>query len=144
MIEPGMTPTNGTKNSRSPIVRRILSVIAGMLTGAILSVVADKILEATGVLAGGVLPMTGATLLILGILAYRTIFNAFGAFVTVKLAPDYPKAHAWVLGSLGFLANLGGTFASVGKNLGPMWYPITLTVLVIPATWIGYKIAKKQ
>lgn len=75
-------------------------------------------------------------------LAYRTLFGVLGGYVTARLAPSRPMAHAMVLGVLGTLAAIGGVVAM--WQLGNHWYPIALAVLALPQTLLGARLARRE
>jgi hypothetical protein len=72
-------------------------------------------------------------------LAYRTVFGVAGGWITGKLAPGRPIAHAVVLGVVGGCAALAGVIAMWG--VGQHWYPIALVVLALPECWLGGRLA---
>lgn len=114
--------------------RRILSVLAGFLVIVILSVVTDAILENNGVLPPPDKGLFDTGLLLLA-LTYRCIYSVIGCYITARLAPDRPVAHALALGLLGVVVSAVGTIAAQG--LGPAWYGIALVVLALPLAWLG-------
>ena len=81
------------------IGRSILAVIAGALTGIILSLCTDALLRQVGWMSAG-LPATDRILALATI--YRTIYGVMGAYVAARLAPYRPMLHALVLGAIGF------------------------------------------
>lgn len=114
--------------------RRILSVLAGFLVIVILSVVTDAILENNGVLPPPDKGLFDTGLLLLA-LTYRCIYSVIGCYITARLAPDRPVAHALALGLLGVVVSAVGTIAAQG--VGPAWYGIALVVLALPLAWLG-------
>ncbi len=116
------------------LARRILSVLAGFLVIVILSVATDSVLEYNGVLPPPDKGLFDTGLLLLA-LTYRCIYSVIGCYVTARLAPDRPLAHALALGLLGVVVSAAGTIAAQG--LGPAWYGIALAVLALPLAWLG-------
>jgi len=121
------------------IGRSILSVVAGALTGIILSLCTDALLRASGWMPAG-LPATDKILALATV--YRTIYGVMGAYVAAWLAPYRPMLHALVLGAIGFFVSILGTVVTwnKGPQYGQHWYPITLIVLAIPTAWVGAKL----
>jgi hypothetical protein len=132
------TNQNQTTGSRR-VGRSVLAVLAGFIATVVLSYGTDAVLTAAGVLpAGGKLPLTGSKLLVATVLAYRVIFSVVGCYIAARLAPSRPMTHALVLGTLGFLASLGGAFSMA--TLAPSWYAWGIVVLALPAAWLGGKL----
>lgn len=116
------------------MINGILAVLAGLATTIVLSYGMDAILRATGTMPKD-LPKTGRQGLIMGILAYRTVFNIAGCFVAAIIATSHPMAFALGLGAFGTLAALGGAMAK--SALGPAYYNWSLVVTALPAAWVG-------
>jgi hypothetical protein len=126
------------------IWRSIGAVIAGALTGIILSIGTDAALRATGIFPaqGGL--MSNALFALAA--AYRTIYGVAGAYIAARLAPFRPMTHALVLGATGLAVNIAGTVATWnnGPDFGPHWYPLSLVVLAMPTAWFGAKLRELQ
>ncbi len=125
-------------------LRSIGAVLAGIVTGAALSLGLDAVLHATGFyppwgepVSSG--PLVWATL-------YRTIFGIAGAYVAARLAPSNPMQHALALGFLGFLVCIAGAVATWdgGPAFGPHWYPVALIVTALPTAWAGGRLFEMQ
>ncbi len=130
--------TDEVRTGRSGVIlRRILSVIAGLAVVFVLSTVTDEALHRTGVMPRGALFDT--RLLVLA-LFYRSIFSVLGCYVAARLAPDRPMRHALVLGGIGVVLSAAGTIAA--RDLGPAWYGLALAVLAMPLAWIGGRLAR--
>jgi hypothetical protein len=71
--------------------------------------------------------------------AYRTIYGIGGSYLTAKLAPYRPMAHALTGGALGAAIGLLGAVITwnQGAEFGPHWYPVMLVVLALPTAWVG-------
>ena len=119
------------------IPRSILAVVAGALTGIVLSVGTDFLLHAAGWMPAPGQP--ASTALLAAATTYRTLYGVLGAYLTARLAPYRPLRHVLVLGALGLLANLSGAIVTWNKGpaYGPHWYPLTLIVLALPTAWLG-------
>lgn len=120
------------------------AVIAGAAVGIVFSTGTDAALYATGVFPPLGQPMRDALLLLATV--YRTLYGVAGSYLTARLAPGRPMAHALTLGILGLAANIAGTVATWHKApaLGHEWYPLTLVVLALPPAWLGGKLREMQ
>jgi peptidoglycan/LPS O-acetylase OafA/YrhL len=140
-----MTSTESPQPTTSRrILRRIGAVLAGLVLIIILDNGLDVIMHATGIYPPWFQPMaTGLWLLALG---YRTIDSIAGSYLTARLAPDRPLAHALFLGCLGVLFSSVGVIATwnKGPEFGPKWYPIALAILAIPCSLIGGTLRQRQ
>lgn len=117
--------------------RSIIAVVAGALTGIILSIVTDLALHVAGVFPPPGQPAADGPLMLATV--YRTVYGVAGSYITARLAPYRPILHALILGGLGTLASGAGAIATWNQmaTLGPHWYPIALIVLAIPTAWVG-------
>lgn len=120
------------------------AIIAGAAAGIVISIGTDAVLYATGVFPPSGQPMPDTLLLLPTI--YRTLYGVGSSYLTARLSPSRPMAHAMILGTLGLAANIAGTMATWHKPpaLGHEWYPITLVVLALPPAWLGGKIREMQ
>ena len=50
--------------------------------------------------------------------------------------------HALALGFVGVILGLGGVIAALVRDFGPVWYPVSLVVLTLPAAWGGGALSK--
>ena len=134
-----MQVTDTSTHSRS-ILRSVGAVVAGFAAVVVLSIATDAVFHALGVFPPVGQPMT-AGLYVLA-LAYRTLFTVAGGYITARLAPRRPLAHAVVLGMIGIVA---GTLGAVAMwQLGDQWYPIALVLLALPSTWLGGWLFSRQ
>ena len=122
------------------IFKSIGAVIAGIITGAALSIGTDFALEKTGVF-----PPIGKGIFIwwmlLLALIYRGIYTIASGYVTAKLAPNNPMRHAVILGIIGVVVTILGSIANWDKSAA--WYPIALILITLPCTWLGGKLKRK-
>jgi len=111
---------------------------------AILSIATDVVLHVAHVLPPLGEP-TSSPLLLLAT-AYRTLYGIAGGYLTARLAPDRPMAHALVLGIVGFILCIVGAAVTWNKGpaFGPHWFPLALVVLAIPQTLAGGAIFVSQ
>ncbi|HEU0055273.1 MAG TPA: hypothetical protein VFQ39_18930 [Longimicrobium sp.] len=124
--------------------RSIGAVFAGLVVIVILSTATDAVLHATGVFAEPGQPMTaGLWALAAG---YRIVISVTGCWLTARLAPDRPAAHALALGIVGVLISAAGTAATwnAGPGFGPRWYPISLIVVALPCAWAGAQLHARR
>lgn len=122
-------------------LKSIGAVIAGFAVLTVLSIITDSVLQKTGVMKTEPFDENPVWLIAL-IVAYRTIFNIMGFYLTARLAPSKPMKHAIILGTICFALTIVG--AIVMWHLPPHWYPISLAVLTLPAAWLGGKMAIKK
>jgi hypothetical protein len=115
--------------------RSIRAVAVGFGTVALVSTLVDVILHAAGVYPPWGEPI-GDGLAALAA-AYRAVITIGGGYLTARLAPNRPLAHAVVLGVVGFVAAAASTAATWNLQLGPHWYPLALVATALPCTWIG-------
>lgn len=119
------------------IIKSIGAILAGLLTGAILSIGTDMILE-----KAGMFPSPGAGLFVPWMLflalVYRCAYNTAGCYVAALLAPDRPMGHALTLGTIGLAFTILGSIANWDQSAA--WYPIALAVLTLPSAWLGGKL----
>ena len=127
-----MQVTDTSTHSRS-ILRSVGAIVAGFAAVVVLSIATDAVLHAVGVFPPVGQPMTAGLYALA--LAYRTLFTVAGGYITARLAPRRPLAHAVVLGVIGIVAGTAGAVAM--WELGDLWYPIALVLLALPSTWLG-------
>ena len=130
MTRESATPNDAPKPRRS-WPRSILAVFAGFLAVVVLSLGTDQIFHSLDVFPPWDQPMNefGDNLLAL---AYRCAYGVVGSFLTARLAPHSPMRHVWIGAAIGFVLSLGGIVAAMNVNLGPLWYPIALTLTGLP------------
>jgi hypothetical protein len=120
------------------------AVLAGMLTGIVLSLGTDVVLHTARVFPPWGQPVSGALLLLATV--YRTVYGVAGSYIAARLAPHRPMLHALVLGTLGLAVSIVGAAVTwnMGPAFGPHWYPVALVVLALPTAWIGGKLCESQ
>ena len=133
-----MTDTEAIQPSDSRrVLRRIGAVLAGLVLVVILDIAIDVVMHATGIYPPWFQPMRTSLWLIA--IGYRMIDGTIGGYVTARLAPDRPVAHALALGSIGFVLSTAGLVATLNKGpeFGPKWYPLALVVVSLPCALLG-------
>ncbi len=123
------------------IFKSFFAGFLGILVGVILSLGTDYVLEKNGILPHGHLWVS--TTLIWFVLAYRTVYNILGSYITARMAPRNPMRHALTVGALGTIVSIIGALATANMNLGPAWYAWTLAALSLPSAWVGGKLFTK-
>lgn len=127
-----MQVTETTSLSFRPL-RSAAAVIAGFATVVALSMGMDAVLHSTGIYPPLDQPQGTWTLVVA--LIYRTVFTIGGGYVTAALAPRNGLKHAVILGAIGTAFGVLGAVSM--WSYGEHWYPIALTVLALPSTWLG-------
>jgi len=119
-------------------------VVAGALAGIILSIGTDMVLRAAGIFTPLGQPMADSLLLLATV--YRTVYGILGSYITARLAPYRPMAHALVGGLVGLVVSIVGAAVTWNKGpaFGPHWYPLALVVLAIPQAWAGGRLRLMQ
>lgn len=121
------------------VFRSILAFLAAIFITFVLSYATDAVLVATGLMTTKALPESVAVVTL--IIVYRTMYNTLGAYILAKLAPNHPMRHGLVLGALGIFGSLSVMFAQ--PDYGPAYYPIILSILILPSVWLGVKLAQR-
>lgn len=124
---------------KGAIWKRIGAIIAGFLTGALLSVGTDMFLGFVGVNAARNRPVSDYYYV--WPIGYRFIFNIAGCYLAARLAPFKPMWHAMVIGWFGLALATAATVAtwSVVPSMGPHWYAVVVALISVPCAWLGGK-----
>jgi hypothetical protein len=117
-------------------IRSVLAVLAGLVTIFVTHLGTDQLLHTLQVFPPWDQPMHDPGLNALA-LSYRIVFSILGCYVTARLAPRAPMAHALALGLIGTALSIVGAIATADMNLGPRWYPIALAASALPCAWLG-------
>jgi hypothetical protein len=117
--------------------RLILSILAGLLTTALLSTVTDHIFHLTGTYPPYDQPMFDTGLLLMAF-TYRAVYGIFGAFLTAILAREQASKAVFILGIIGTLLWVAGTIA-MWEYAAP-WYNIGGILTAIPFCLVGGKL----
>ena len=132
-----MTHFENLRTSRQRNVwRSIAALFAGFVVVIVFSLSIDQLMHTFGVFPPWDEPMDQAGDNLLAIF-YRCIIGILGSYVTARLAPHSPMLHVWIGGIIGFMLSIGGIVAATQVNLGPLWYPISLTLTALPCALLG-------
>lgn len=114
------------------------AVIIGLLAIVILSNGTDTVLELTGVYpslseqqGSGFSTPWMLTLA----LTYRLIAVIIGGYLTARIAPT--QRAVFILIAIGFAAGIGGIIVAATTGMSPLWYPIAIAILSVPAVYFG-------
>ncbi len=120
----------------TPVWRRVVAVVAGFGSVAVLSVGADALMHASAVFPPDPARMTPG---LFGLAAtYRAVFTVAGGAITTRLAREDSYRPAQILAFLGLLGGLAGLAAWFTKpDLGPLWYAVSIPLTAIPCTLFG-------
>jgi hypothetical protein len=131
-------------NHRPRRGRSLAAIVAGLVVIFVLSIGTDQILHATGVFPPWGQPMSDS-LFVLATL-YRVVYGVLGCWVTARLAPARPMAHAMALGAIGVVLSLAGLVAAQTQSpaLGPLWYSLAIVAISVPCAWVGGRIRLAQ
>ncbi len=118
------------------LLRSLLALFLGFVTVVFLSLGTDQLFHVLRVFPPWNEPMneTGDNILAL---AYRCVYGVVGSDVTARFAPHSPMLHVWIGASIGFVLSTLGIIAAMNMNLGPIWYPVLLTLTALPCAWLG-------
>lgn len=124
------------------MLRSVIAVVVGFLFIALCSVLTGQLILA---LMPGAFDADGRTErvpVLLLTLAYVGVFAVAGCYLTARLAPSRPLAHALVLGALGLVFNIMGSIAM--WHTAPAWYHLLGLSLVMPYAWLGGRLREAQ
>lgn len=122
------------------VLKSIGAVIAGLFTGALLSLITDYIMASLGMMMLDNFKETPFWVVVIVIL-YRFVFNVAGCYVTGRVAPSKPVLHIWILGIVGFLMALSGTVVMWDQAFP--FYNIAIIAIALPSAWLAQKLYRK-
>ena len=130
--------------SLKTILRGIAAILAGIVLGAILSILTDLAFEKTGLVPPVAEQMANGspTWFLIAAIIYRSLYTVLSGYIGALIAPSHPMRYAVVLGCIALLANLAGAIAM--WSLGQNWYPIILTILAFPCAYWGGSLFMKR
>ncbi|MCE9597568.1 MAG: hypothetical protein K8S54_06330 [Spirochaetia bacterium] len=115
--------------------RRIGAVFAGLVAIFVLSMGIDTIMHVSKVFPEPGVRMADSLFVLA--MGYRIPIAILGCYLTAKLAPNRPMAHALWLGGVGVVISSLGVLLM--GDLGPLWYSVGLVLTSMPCAWIGGK-----
>ena len=71
-------------------------------------------------------------------LAYRTLYGVLGCYITARLAPARPMAHAVALGCIGIVIGVVGATAT--WDAWTHWYSLAIIAVTLPSSWLGARL----
>jgi hypothetical protein len=115
------------------------AVLVGLIVISVLAAITDVVLQKIGILS---VPQETKFTTAQALLAlfYHVGSVVLGSYLTARLAPNRPMAHALALGVVGIIMSILGLIAIISGDLAPMWYGWALIVLSLPVAWIGGKL----
>lgn len=136
-------PISETKGPRHTL-QSAAAVFAGIVVVIVLSIGTDFIMHATGIFPPMFKPMSSALFLVA--MTYRIVYAIAGSYITARLAPYNPMAHALLGGAAGFAVSITGAVFTwnAGPEYGPKWYALSLVITAIPCAWVGGKLRTMQ
>jgi hypothetical protein len=114
--------------------RLILSIIAGIATTMLLTIITDEVLNLLGKHPPLFKPILDDSLVQL-VLVYHSLYAIIGAFVTAKIAKNQSRTAVLILGTKELFMWLVGMFILYDHS--PTWYNVTKALLGIPLAFIG-------
>jgi hypothetical protein len=130
---------------RSPRLRSVGAVLAGLVANVILSTATDLALVAAGVfppLSEFGRPEVFSDSMLLLALVYRTVYGVFGCWLTARLAPRRPMTHSLILGGIGFVIGIVGAIAT--WDTWTSWYSLAIIAVPLPSAWLGARLAQHR
>lgn len=123
------------------IFKSIGAVFAGFVLGAVLSVGVDFLMDKIGIMSMENFKQT-PFLIICIVIIYRFIFNLIGSYLTARLAPNKPMKHVIIIGVIGTVLSLLGSFAMWDKAIP--FYNIAIILISLPSAWLGGQLFLKK
>jgi hypothetical protein len=123
--------------------RSLGAVLAGLILNVVLSSATDLLLVAAGVfppLSEFGHPAAFSDSLLLLALLYRTAYGVLGCYLTARLSPSRPLAHALALASTGFVIGVVGAVAT--WHTWTSWYSLAIIAVTLPSGWLGARFSK--
>jgi hypothetical protein len=119
------------------------AVLGGMLASAALALGTDEVLHLIG-LFPPIDQVTHEAPRFVAATSYRVIYAVLGFYLVARLAPSHPWRHVWMAAAMGLIASMAGVVATMTRDMGPLWYPVTLAVTTLPCAWLGGALRARQ
>ncbi len=116
------------------VLKSIGAILAGFVTGALLSIGADFLMEHLGLMSMENFKQNSLSVILI-VLLYRFVFNVAGCYLTALLAPNQPMKHVIIIGIIGTVLSIVGTIAMWDKAI-PL-YNLTIILMSLPSAWLG-------
>lgn len=123
------------------IFKSIGAILAGFVLGATLSVATDFLFDKLGIMSLDNFKETTAIILLV-IIVYRFVFNVMGCYLAAKLAPSKPMKHVIIMGIIGTVLSILGSF--VMWDIAIAWYNIAIILIALPSAILGGKLYLKN
>ncbi len=123
------------------ILKSIGAILAGFALGAILSVGADIVMDKMGIMPMDNFKQT-PFIIICVVIVYRFIFNVMGCYLAARLAPNKPMKHVIIIGVIGTVLSLLGSFAMWDKAIP--FYNVSIILISLPSAWVGGQLFLKK
>ena len=123
------------------IFKSIGAVLAGFVLGAVLSIGTDFLMDKMGIMSMENFKQT-PFLIICTVIMYRFIFNVIGSYLTARLAPNKPMKHVIIIGVIGTVLGLLGSFAMWDKAIS--FYNVAIILISLPSAWLGGQLFLKK
>ena len=136
----GMEESVSSAGSGQPgrqLGRSVWALVAGFLAVVAITLATDLMLHMSGFFPPMGQPVSDAPLAVATL--YRSIYAIFGSYLTARLAPRKPMAHALIGGFIGLIISTVGAVVTWngGPAYGPHWYPLALIATALPCAWAG-------
>jgi phosphate/sulfate permease len=125
-------------------MKSVMAVLAGFVVVVVLSLGTDALMHASGVFPPLGEPMSDSRFVLATL--YRVAYAILGSYVTARLAPSRPMAHALVGGVIGLAIAAAGAAATwnAGPAFGPHWYPLALVATALPCASAGGRMGSRS
>lgn len=124
------------------MARSVAAVVAGFCVIAALSFGTDLAMRAAMPALFEQNGRTDSMAVLLLTIGYVGLYATIGCYLAARLAPHRPMRHALILGALGLLFNVAGTYAA--WDTAPAWYHVLSLVLVMFWAWLGGRMREQE
>ncbi len=124
------------------ILRSVAAVVVGFVLIGALSVGTDLLVMRVMPGSFDAAGQTTAPRLLALMLAYVGVYATLGCYVTARLAPSRPMAHAVALGLLGLAMNVA--VSSTKWDAMPTWYIVIGVATTMLWAWLGGRLRERE